>query len=640
MFRHDGAPVPPDVNFFDALENRTLLGADLPFTLYYPEGYVHAGISEFVPITNTNASDVQYELHARYETGDRDQLLASGTIAAHSRGGVTINTAGQEGMLARQDVPYALILKSSAPVAATLSHYDFGTAIGESFTDRTSTEWSFGEGFKDPNWTRDFVLFFNTSDDPADIRVIVYTDDGQRIEFDDRLGGQRRGGINLNNDPRIPNGVFGVQVLATKPIVAALSHYEIVTQRGFGALGTPDGGAIAGFISAADFDDRGFGSPDDDGTPDQGSGDFPGGGGGGGSGGSPDDDGTPDQGPGDFPGGGGGGGGGGSPDDDGTPDQGPGDRGPFGDGGNSGPGGGGDDDDDDDDDNSGPGGGGDDDDDDDDNTGPGGGGDDDDDDNSGPGGGGDNDDDDNSGPGGGGRHHDDDDDEPGRGRGHDRDNVPFPNNAFLTVLNTTDQTATVTFTFIPEDDDDVIANPVRTIQVPAKSRGGITIRDLGFRADDEFGVAYRSTVPVTVTAAIYEGRDAIGMEAVTVAATGWKFGEGFMSRTRAGRAVTEEIYLFNPSAQSATVTVEFFFTNGQVVTFNQFLSGLELEDVKVHARNQILALGENLFYGVRVTANRPIVATMEHWDRDLGGGFATPGIPFGTVVPLAQVLAL
>jgi hypothetical protein len=62
------------------------------------------------------------------------------------------------------------------------------------------------------------------------------------------------------------------------------------------------------------------GSLSDDGTPDQGRGDF----GVVGSGGnSTDDDGTPDQGSGDF----GIGGGGNSANDDGTPDQGRGDRG-------------------------------------------------------------------------------------------------------------------------------------------------------------------------------------------------------------------------------------------------------------------------------------------------------------------------
>jgi hypothetical protein len=63
------------------------------------------------------------------------------------------------------------------------------------------------------------------------------------------------------------------------------------------------------------------GSLDDDGTPDQGPGDFGVGGSGGGN--SQDDDGTPDQGSGDAPGTPGSG----STDDDGTADQGRGDRG-------------------------------------------------------------------------------------------------------------------------------------------------------------------------------------------------------------------------------------------------------------------------------------------------------------------------
>ena len=45
-----------------------------------------------------------------------------------------------------------------------------------------------------------------------------------------------------------------------------------------------------------------------------------------------------------------------------------------------------------------------------------------------------------------------------------------------------------------------------------------------------------------------------------------------------------------------------------------------------------------MFYGVRVAAAVPIVASMKHWDRDLGSGFATIGIPTGTMVPLSLLL--
>jgi hypothetical protein len=489
----------------ESLEGRRLMSGadDLPFVVYYPEGYSHPGISEFVPITNTGESEVRYELHARYEAGERDQLLASGTIASHTRGGVTINRAGEPGsMLVRPDVPYALVLRTSAPVAATISHYDFGTAIGESFTGASSDDWTFGEGYKDHDWTRDFIVFYNPGNDDVVVTLTAYTGNGSTIQLSKTLGGQRRGGWNLDAEDRIPAGVFGVRVQATAPIVAALSHYEIVTERGFAVLGTSGGGDTAGVVLAAEFDDL-F---DDHGGDD-------------GSGG--DDDGTPDQGPGDFP----------------------------------------------------------------------------------------------SSP------------------------TIYPANSYLTVLNTTDQTATVTFTFLARDD---FALPIvtTTIQVAPRSRGGVTISDMGFASDDEFGVVYRSSVPVTATAAVYQGRDATGMEAATIAATQWTFGEGFMNRLRAGSDVTEDIYLFNPTGRSITVNVDFVFSTGQTVRVTKSLDPLEIEDVKAHAEEAVLTMGLDVFYGVRVTASSTIVASMEHWDRSLGGGFATLGVPGGTIVRLADVLVL
>ncbi len=516
----------------ESLEDRRLFDgtAELPNVLYYPEGYTHASINEFVPITNTNNAPVSFELLARYETGERDQVLASGTIAANTRGGVTIHRSDDpSSMLVRPDTPYALVLRSSLPVAATISHYDFGTAIGESFTSARSTDWTFAEGFKDETWTRDFIVFYNANDSAVNVTLTAYTSDGQQITLEKTVEARRRGGWNLNNEANVPAGVFGVRVHASLPVVVALSHYEIVTQRGFGALGTTNGGATAGVVTAIEFDDL-----DDDHHRNRG-GDDNGGGGG-------DDN------------GGGGGGGGGN--DDGTPDQG---------GGNN-------------------------------------------------------------------------DDPPGDDNGGNGGSS-FPANAYLTVLNTTDETATVTFTFIARDDFP-LTNPTRTITVAPGSRGGLNIRELGFPLDDEFGAVYRSTVPVTVTAAVYQGRDALGVEATTVAATQWTYGEGYMSRLRAGFAVTEDVYLFNPSGQNVSVTIDFLFSTGQVITVTKSLSRLELEDVKVHDTQQILDFGPDVFYGIRITASGPITTSLEHWDRDLGGGFATVGLPGGTIVPLSSVLVI
>jgi hypothetical protein len=162
------------MNHFDVLEPRKHLAATMPFEAYFPEGYASERINEYVPMTNHNGFEVEYELHARYEFGERDQLVASGRIGANTRGGVTISDVNQaEKIRVRTRSPYALVLKSTAPLAATLSHYDFGTAIGESFTSHTDTQWFFGDGRRDSSLSRDFILVYNPAPTPVTVTLTL-----------------------------------------------------------------------------------------------------------------------------------------------------------------------------------------------------------------------------------------------------------------------------------------------------------------------------------------------------------------------------------------------------------------------------------------------------------------------------------
>lgn len=466
-------------SMIEALEPRRLLNADLPFTYYYPEGYTHDGISEFVPITNPGDTEVSYELHARYEVGERDQLLAEGTIAPGTRGGVTINRAGSPGeRLARPDTPYALILRTSGPVGATMSHYDFGTAVGESFTDRTSIEWTFPGSLKDPARTRDFLVFYNPTDEPVVVAVVAYTGDGQSVPMFATVDPQRRGGWDINSEERIPAGVYALQVVASEPIVAALSHYEIDSGRGFGAVGVPDGGGTAGFVAGVEFDagNRGLGE--------------------------------------------------------------------------------------------------------------------------------------NAAPAG----------------------------SAISVLNTGQtQDAEVTLTFIPNSAQGDAGVFERTLTVPIRSRATISVAEIGLPQGVEYGVVYRSSIPVSVSALVNEGADGTGMSAVNTAATEWNFGEGFMSPPRAGAAVTEDLYLFNPGGGETEATVEFFFSDGSTFRTTRTLASQEFENVNIHAIPEVAQRGFDTFYGIRVSAGAPIVAAFEHWDNDLGGGFSTPGTAGGDMTPINTV---
>ena len=501
-----------DTRFMEELEPRKLLSGDagsLSFEAFYPEGFAHDGISEFVPITNPNDVQIEYELHARYAKGDRDQLIQRGVIPAQTRRGVVINRAGQPQTLrVRPNEPYALVLKASAPVGATISHYDFGTAIGETFTQKTSTEWTFGEGRRGAT-TRDFVVVYNPSDQDAAITLTVFTETGQTKTLTRVVGAQRRGGWNLATSTTLPQGEFGVRVTSTVPIVAAISAYQIDTEQGFGAIGEADGGATAGVINGIKIRDESRR--------------------GGSSGDSSKDDGSTD----DNPSG-----------DDGSTD----------------------------------------------------------------------------------------------------DSTSSPNraNAFIKILNTNPAAARVTFTFIPKKEslDPSLVPPPQTIDVPAGSHSQISILDLAPPLDEDFTLVYRSDAPVTVTASRFEAADAVGVEAASIAATQWTFGEGFMSQNRAGAAVTEDVYLFNPTNKTFNVTIEFFFNNGTRVGLTKSLSSLEVEDVEVHDLLEITSIASQVFYGIRITSPTPIVSTMEHWDRDLGGGFATLGLPGGTIVDVADVLVL
>src|SRR5690606_22377048 len=91
--------------------------------VYYPEGFTGSTISEFLPMGNPGDSTLHYQVIVRAEVpnGDigassgwfRDRVISTGSIAARSRGGITISQFGQGGApgvndLVPQGVPYAI----------------------------------------------------------------------------------------------------------------------------------------------------------------------------------------------------------------------------------------------------------------------------------------------------------------------------------------------------------------------------------------------------------------------------------------------------------------------------------------------------------------------------------------------------
>ncbi|MCC6322489.1 MAG: hypothetical protein IT438_13750 [Phycisphaerales bacterium] len=217
--------------------------------LYFPEGFAGSTIDEFVPIVNPNSFAVDFAVYARYETGANPNTpIATGTVPANSRGGVTISTKTGASLVDRGR-PYALEIQSTGQLGATLSHYDFNVSVGEAFTGLTSTTWTFAQVNKDRNTFRDFALFYNPFNTPTNVTIELFYSDGTKSVLTQPLDGLRRGGINFDNDSRITKvGRFGMRITADSPIVASLSTYNISNSGGDGLLGDAEGGNTVGVI--------------------------------------------------------------------------------------------------------------------------------------------------------------------------------------------------------------------------------------------------------------------------------------------------------------------------------------------------------------------------------------------------------
>jgi hypothetical protein len=599
---------------FEHLESRQLLGSQpLNFTAYFPEGYSADHINEFVPITNPNDFAVEYELHARYEWGERDQLLWEGVVPAHTRGGVTISEATRPlETLARKDVPYALVLKASDRLAATLSHYDFNVAIGESFTTNTSDRWSFGDGWNDSAESRDYLLFYNPSDEPVSVTTTFYGSAGTIATTTQSVGGQRRSGLSIDDLAILPEGKYAAVVTATHPIVASQSHYEPSTGRGYGTMGASGDGSTSGVIPSVSFENdyrlegeattlleqgkaleavalaqiEDYLSFAQDYLTARGTTFFswygitvgqmrtdlrhhvPGIGYRYGESGTEmiqmlqngraaladlEERWARDRV--DY-----------YENNDGWEvpwDQ------QFADLDL--------------------------------------------------------------------RINDNFDqyrdwfDSFDRARpSFDEDIRLHGGDGDISILNAGSSGATVNMVIVYADGS---AAYQEAINVPARSRRSLSVRDLPLHAGD-FGMRYTSSRPVTITASIGEGADGTGVTNSSFAATLWDFGEGYMSRSRGGGSVTEDVFVYNPASASISVTIELMTTDGQVLSYGYSIGARSLRDVKLHAIDSLRMRAEDQWYGIRVVSTAPVVALLEHWDQENGGGFATLGMPSGAVVSL------
>lgn len=211
--------------------------------LFFPEGWRNiANVNEHVPMANPHEFGVQYQVVLHYENPafERDYTFETGTIPAHTRWGITTALRGDTSIPVRPDTAYAFEVLTSAPIAAQLARYDtFNIAIsgqGESFTNRSTTQWGFGNV---TNSTLDFLLFFNPFGQTATVTADFYpANGGDPITITRVIPGFRRSGIAIQEMTELPpNTDFSVVITSDQPIAASESRYAPAQRKGMAALG-------------------------------------------------------------------------------------------------------------------------------------------------------------------------------------------------------------------------------------------------------------------------------------------------------------------------------------------------------------------------------------------------------------------
>lgn len=446
------------------------------YSLFYPEGFASRSIREFVAIENPNSTAVNYTIRLRYEDPALPEVVVAQNVRInpHSRDGATLSNGGATPLHGITfGKPYAIIIESTGQLAASLSHYDFDSSLGENFTEATSSTWTFARGEKFSGSVRDFVLFYNPNPTAVVVTLTAYGQDGSTTILTQTVQGNRRSGWAFNKVASLPIGAFAFTVTSAPVnsgdhhvgIVASLSHYDLINRSGDAVLGDPNGGGTSGAIPGVVS------------------------------------------------------------------------------GGNT--------------------------------------------------------------------------------------------QAQFTFYNPTATATTVTI------DGDYfnsgLPNFTRFIDVGAHSSITLSGEQLGLIASQPVGLRYTSSQDLTVLTRTLEFGDGTGTQAPTEAALGFFFGDGFINTSRAGIQYLENLYLYNPAAASVQADVRILFTNGDEFTTSVSLGAQGFSNVKLHELSAILSRGGNQYFSIEVTAATPIVATMEHFDLFLAGGWSSKGATIGLVTPISSM---
>ncbi len=238
----------------------------------FPDGFRSNTTTERIDLLNLDENwPSLYQIIVRYETGARDQVVASGTIPAGARRSFKVNDFNVPGYnIVRSNVGYAFEVRATRALAVGIDRRDNGVTVGEEFlmTARQYTfalqRWNFGGGEKNA-LTDSFLTYESLTAAKITVNIGIYPETGQPRFISRTLEAFRRGGLDIGNlsSTLIPDGDYSVQVTASGPIVAALSLYKrggpSALSEGFTSLGSLHTGATEGFLAGAIIPENGTG---------------------------------------------------------------------------------------------------------------------------------------------------------------------------------------------------------------------------------------------------------------------------------------------------------------------------------------------------------------------------------------------
>lgn len=239
----------------------------------FPEGFRSGRTIESLDLLNPNGVTASYQVIARYENGDRDQVVTAGTLNANTSLHVRLSDFTDASLTTmRLGVPYALVVESTVspnatnplPIAASINRQDFNAATGEGFfnpagySDNDLMVWDVPR-IERADLSQEFLLWQSLSGQTATVTVTFTTDSGP-VVFTRDVAAYRRGGLEVHS-LSLPLGVLSARITSTQPLAVALSDWDLPIDTtapagdagfytpGFGSLGIPAGGSTNGGLS-------------------------------------------------------------------------------------------------------------------------------------------------------------------------------------------------------------------------------------------------------------------------------------------------------------------------------------------------------------------------------------------------------